>query len=192
MKTYSAWGLRVLTGLALFISIIACGPKSIIKVRVMDAETHRPIKGAAVAIRWLEDSLAVLSTQPKTLDAVQALSDEQGVFQIPQYPEKKYVLGVYKAGYICWSSRVIFLMNPDKSGTEKYQRRKRSQIQDGMQIELKPFTKEDSKLLHAGFTVMVAGESTDSNNGPFQQATESEFQLWREGLRKDFQNQFGD
>ena len=192
MKIYPAWGLRVLTGLALIISFVACSPKSLIKVQVMDAETHRPIEGAAVAIRWLEDSRVGLSAQNKTLEAVQALSDEQGIIQLPEYPEKKYILGVYKSGYICWSSRVIFLMNPDISGTEKYQRRKRYQIKDGMQIELRPLKKEDSKLLHAGFTVMVAGESTDSHNGPFQQATESEFQLWRQGLRKDFQDQFGD
>jgi hypothetical protein len=192
MKIYPAWGLRVLTGLVLFISFVACSPKGMIKVQVMDAETHRPIKGAAVAIRWLEDSIGGPTAQPKTLDAVQALSDEQGIFQIPEYPEKNYILGVYKRGYICWSSRVIFLMNPDKFGTEKYQRRKRYQIKDGMQIELKPLEKEDSKLLHAGFTVMVTGESTDSHNGPFQQATEPEFQLWRQGLRKDFQDQLGD
>ena len=191
MKTFPTWGIRVLAGLALIISLVACSPKCVIKARVMDAETHRPIKGAAVAIRWLEDSSTNPSAQPKTLDAVQALSDEQGVFQIPDYPGKKYILGVYKSGYICWSSRVIFLMNPDRSGTEKYQRRNRYQIEDGMQIELMPIDKE-SKLLHAGFTVMVAGESTDNHHGPFRQAIEPEFQLWREGLRKDFQDQFGE
>ena len=55
-----------------------------------------------------------------------------------------------------------------------------------------PFKKEDPRELHAGFTVMVAGESTDGQYGLFHQAIESEFRLWRESLRKDFRDQFGE
>jgi hypothetical protein len=61
-----------------------------------------------------------------------------------------------------------------------------------MEIELKPFKPEDSvRDLHAGFTVMVAGESADTQDGPFHQAIESEYRLWRESMRKDFIEKFG-
>ena len=43
----------------------------------------------------------------------------------------------------------------------------------------------------SGFTVMVAGESTDTDSGPFHEAIRSEYNLWRENLRKDFQKQMG-
>jgi len=38
---------------------------------------------------------------------------------------------------------------------------------------------------------MVAGEVSDASQGPFQQAVEPEYRLWRESLRKDFQKKFG-
>ena len=60
-----------------------------------------------------------------------------------------------------------------------------------MDIELLPFKKEHSRNLHAGFTIMVAGDSTNKPDGPFHRAIESEYHLWRENLRKEFQQQLG-
>ena len=60
-----------------------------------------------------------------------------------------------------------------------------------MQIGLRPLKNIHARDLHAGFTVMVAGESTDSDSGPFQEAIRSEYKLWRENLRKDFQKKMG-
>ena len=60
-----------------------------------------------------------------------------------------------------------------------------------MQIDLIPLKNIHARDLHAGFTVMVAGESTDTDSGPFQEAIQSEYKLWRENLRKDFQKQLG-
>jgi hypothetical protein len=60
-----------------------------------------------------------------------------------------------------------------------------------MEIKLEPFQTDHPRDLHAGFTMMVAGESTDSDMGPFHQAIQTEYQLWRENLRKDFQKQVG-
>ena len=191
MRNYPAKGVFILTGLVLFIFLISCGPKCVVRGRVVDAETRQPIKGAAVAIRWYTENSAQHSPQPETLDAVQALSDDKGVFLIPQYPDKKFVLGVYKNGYICWSSRDIFLVDPNVIDADKYRKRKNHRIKDGMQIDLIPLKDIHARDLHAGFTVMVAGESTDTDSGPFQEAIQSEYKLWRENLRKDFQKQLG-
>jgi hypothetical protein len=191
MKNYPATGATILTGLALIFSFLSCGPKSVVRGRVVDAETRQPIKGAAVAIRWYSDYSDNQSSKRDTVDAAQAVSDDEGVFNIPEYPDKQYILGVYKNGYVCWSSRDIFLMPPQKSRAGKYHKRKGPQLADGMEVELVPLHSDHSRDLHAGFTVMVAGESTDSELGPFNQAIQPEYQLWRNNLRNDFQKQIG-
>jgi hypothetical protein len=192
MKTYPAMSALMLTGLVLMISFVACSPKLMINGRVLDADTHQPIKGAALAIRWIADTPGQERGNTATFAAYQALSDDKGVFQLPEYPEKKYILGVYKHGYICWSSQDIFLIDPDAPVTNAYRKRKNYYLGNGMEIELKPFKPQGSaRDLHAGFTVMVAGESAEAQDGPFHQAIESEYRLWRESMRKDFIEKFG-
>ena len=144
--------------------------------------------GAAVAIKWLENGSEQGPSKISTYDTTQALSDKAGVFRIPEYPEKLYILGVYKKGYICWSNRDIFVESND---TGTYNKRYGYQLKDGVEIKLTPFKRGMSKARHAGFTVMVAGESTDTTNGPFNQAIKSEYRLWRENLWKNFQKKFG-
>lgn len=192
MKTYPAMSSLILIGLVLVISLVACSPKFMINGRVLDADTHKPIKGAAVAIRWVADTSGQERDNTATFEAYQALSDDKGVFQLPQYPKKKYFLGVYKHGYICWSSQDIFLIDPDAAIADEYRKRKNHSFGNGMEINLEPFKPEGSvRDLHAGFTVMVAGESTVAQEGPFHRAIESEYRLWRESLRKDFIEKFG-
>ena len=191
MKNYPATGATILTFLALIFSLVSCSPKSVVRGRVVDAETRQPIEGAAVAVRWYTDYPDNQSTKRGTVDAVQAVSDDKGVFNIPEYPDKKYILGVYKNGYVCWSSRDIFLMPPQESRVGKYHKRKSPQLADGMEVELMPLHSDHPRDLHAGFTVMVAGESTDSDLGPFHQAIQPEYKLWRKNLRDDFQKQIG-
>lgn len=191
MRVYPAAGAIILTGFALIFSLLSCSPKCVVRGRVVDAETRQPIKGAAVAIRWYTEDPAKQSAKRGTVDAVQAVSDDEGVFNIPEYPDKQYILGVYKNGYVCWSSRDIFLMPPQKSRVDKYHKRQSPQLADGMEVELKPLQNDHPRDLHAGFTVMVAGESTDSDLGPFHQAIQPEYQLWRNNLRNDFQKQIG-
>ncbi len=191
MKAYFTTVVLILTVLVFILSISTCSPKCVVRGRVLDAETQQPIKGAAVAIKWYTDTSARQSDETETADAMQTLSDEKGVFQIPEYPDKKYILGVYKSGYICWSSRDVFLNQPEPAAKKNYRPYKIPQIKDGMDIELLPFKKEHSRNLHAGFAVMVAGDSTNNPDGPFHQAIESEYHLWRENLRKEFQQQLG-
>ena len=79
--------------IALFLSLAACAPKSIINGRVIDAATGQPIEDAAVAIRWLETQSEDNSSTVHTFDAAQDLSDKDGNFSIPEYQDRKYVMG---------------------------------------------------------------------------------------------------
>ena len=191
MRNYSATGASIFTCLLLVISLISCSPKYVVKGRVIDAETQQPIQGAAVAIRWFAGVAENPSSKTGTIKAVQSLTDDRGVFKVPKYPETPHILGVYKNGYICWSSQDIFTVDPGMSRRDKYRKRKNHHIKEGMEIELEQLQKRHPRDMHAGFTVMVAGESTDSDFGPFHQAIQTEYQLWRENLRKDFQKQVG-
>ena len=191
MKAYFNTAAFILTSFVLILALITCSPKCVVRGRVVDAETRQPIKGAAVAIKWYPDTSAKRSGESETVDAVQALSDEKGLFQIPEYPDRKYILGVYKNGYICWSSRDDFLNQPTVEVQKRYRPKQSLQMNEGMVIELLPLKEEHSRDLHAGFAVMVAGESTNKPDGPFHQAIESEYHLWRENLRKDFQKKIG-
>ena len=186
-----ARGALVLTCLVLIISFLSCSPKCVVRGLVVDADTQQPIQDAAVAIRWFTGDSEQQPAEIATLDAVQALSDRKGIFKIPQYPDRNYILGVYKKGYVCWSSRDIFSNAQGTSEVKKYHRRKNHQLKEGMKIDLTPLNNSHPRDLHAGFTMMVAGESTDTDSGPFHQAIQPEYQLWRENLRKDFQKQVG-
>ncbi|CAB1060770.1 hypothetical protein D1BOALGB6SA_5537 [Olavius sp. associated proteobacterium Delta 1] len=191
MKNYPATGASIFSCLLLFISLISCSPKCVVRGRVVDAETRQPIQGAAVAIRWYTNDTAKQSAETGTIDAVQSVTGDRGDFKIPKYPDRQHILGVYKSGYICWSSQDIFTIDPGVSRMDEYRQRKNHRIKEGMEIELEQLQKSHPRDLHAGFAVMVAGESTDSDLGPFHQAIQTEYQLWRENLRNDFQQQVG-
>ena len=104
MKVYPATGALILTSLALIFPFISCSPKCVVKGRVVDAETQQPIEGAAVAIRWFTDYAERKSSNiGEILESAQDLSDGQGIFQLPDYEGKKYIMCVYKSGYVLWS-----------------------------------------------------------------------------------------
>ena len=173
----------LLISIALFLSLAACAPKSIINGRIVDAETDRPIKDAAVAIRWFENQSEDNPSTVHTFDAAQDLSDKDGNFSIPEYQDRKFVMGAYKEGYICWSSRSDF-----SGGTsEKTSLRFPPNVENGMEIRLAPLTEGHSRDEHAGFAVLVAGEVAESKKGPFYKAIMPLFRKWRDNLRKEFQ-----
>ena len=131
MREYPARGVLILTCLVVFIFLISCSPKCVVRGRVVDAETRQPIKGAAVAIRWYTDNSAQLSADPETWMPSRRLSDDKGFFQIPEYPDQKYILGVYKNGYICWSSRDIFLSRRMSIGADNIPEKEKTINQRG-------------------------------------------------------------
>ena len=177
----------LLTSIALFLSLAACAPKCVINGRVVDAVTDRPIKGAAVAIRWFENQSEENSSTVHTFDAAQDLSDKDGNFSIPEYQNKKYAMGVYKEGYICWSSRGDFSRGTQKTSHLNFPPR----VTNGMEIRLEPLKEGHSQDKHAGFTVLVAGEVAESKKGPFYKAIMPLFRKWRDNLRKEFRKKMG-
>jgi hypothetical protein len=187
MKTKFIQTALFLAGILFFLFLAACSPKCIINGRVVDAETEHPIKGAAVAIRWIEDQSETDSETPQTFDSAQDFSDKDGYFNIPEHPDKNFVMGVYKEGYICWSNRSSFT----SSKKEATIARQNIRLANDMQIRLEPLKAGDSRDQHAGFTVLVAEEVTESKESPFYEAIMPLFKRWRDNLRKQFRKTFG-
>ena len=154
---------------------------------MVDAETNQPIDGAAVAIRWFENQSETESGTAQTFAAAQDLSDKNGTFSIPGYREKNYAMGVYKEGYICWSNRSVFT----RDANEKTNPHLPLPVENGMQIRLNPLKEKHSRDEHAAFTVLVAGEVTQSKKGPFYRAILPLFREWRDNLRREFRRNIG-
>jgi hypothetical protein len=176
-----------LTGIIFFLSLAACAPKCIINGRVVDAETKHPIKGAAIAIRWVEDQPETNSETSQTFDSAQDFSDKDGYFKIPDHSDKNFVMGVYKEGYICWSNRSSFTSGKKEAAIA----RQNIRLADGMQVRLEPLKAGDSRDQHASFTVLVAEEVTESKQSPFYDAIKPLFKRWRDNLRQQFRKTFG-
>ena len=187
MKTKSIQPALVLAGILVFISLAACAPKCIINGRVVDAETEHPIKGAAIAIRWVEDQPDTNSATSQTFYSAQDFSDKDGYFNIPDHPGKNMVMGVYKEGYICWSSRNSFTTGKKEATIAQQNIR----AENGMLVRLEPLKPGHSEDQHAGFAVLVAEEVTDSKQSPFYNAIKPLFKRWRDNLRKQFRKTFG-
>jgi hypothetical protein len=186
MKAKSIRPKRLLAGILFFLCLAACAPKGFVNGRVVDAETQHPIKGAAVAIRWYDDQPEASSATTQTFDAAQDLSDKDGYFNIPDHPDKNFVMGVYKEGYICWSNRSSFANGKKAAAT-----RQNIRVEDGMHVRLEPLKAGHSRDQHAGFTVRVAEDVTESKQSPFYKAIKPLFKRWRDNLRKQFQKTFG-
>jgi hypothetical protein len=177
----------LMAGALLIFSLAACAPRYSINGRVVDAETEHPIKAAAVAVRWVEDGPETNSAKRQPYDFAQDFSDKNGYFEIPGHPDKNFVMGVYKEGYICWSNRSKF------TGGKKETRiaRQNLKVTDDMQIRLEPLKAGHSRDQHASFTVLVAEEVTESKQSPFYNAIRPLFKRWRDNLREQFRKAVG-
>ena len=187
MKASPIKRVLLLTSISLFFFLAACAPKQVINGRVVDAETDQPIKGAAVAIRWFENQSDNASGSADTFDVAQDISNKNGSFNIPHHPDKHLVMGVYKEGYICWSSRSSFSNGKNQPAIT----RKNPRIEDGIEVRLEPLKEGDSQDQHAGFTVLVAEEVTASKKSPFYKAIKPLFKRWRDNMRRQFRKMFG-
>lgn len=156
-----------------------------VKGQVVDAETGKPIEGAAVAIKWYEYKFGPpYASGYNKIETAEDLSDAEGFFQLPKYTFKHHDMGVYKTGYVCWSSDTIF--HPDRLFYETmFEKRKDHKLNDDMIVKLAPFKADYPRDKHASFTVRVWSRLSLRKSGPFGSAIDSEYQLDIKNLRKN-------
>ena len=148
--------ISMLCGFLCTFLITACSPKYIIQgetIRgmVVNDDSGNPISGAAVAIRWLRVPDHRDANSSTTFKAAQDVSDARGFFNIPLFLNRDYVMGVYKKGYICWSSREDFLDDPQVKDPHDAHLRNSSVIEDvgfGVQTPFRVDTHLQSLLLN--------------------------------------------
>ena len=92
MKKTSQIGSLSLTVLVCAVLIVSCG-KSTVTGRVVDAETGKPIEGAAVHIYWGKPGSGPpgLGGEVK-VDVAETLTDADGRFEVPKYNKYSYNL----------------------------------------------------------------------------------------------------
>ena len=196
MKQKSNFHFKFMScGIVLLALTMACSPKFVIQGemvqgRVVHNDTGMPIADAAVAIRWISNQDHRDTGKSTTFKASQDVSDEDGLFHIPKFKNRDYALGVYKEGYVCWYNRDSFLKNEGITENNPGHVIKIPLLENGMEIRLSPFRDSYSRERHAGFTVLVAGECTDTHNGPFNRAIRSEHNKWRDNLRNKYRKLF--
>jgi hypothetical protein len=171
--------------ISLALSTFACGTRHMIQGQVKDAETGKPIEGAAVAIHWYKYKIGPpLASGYKRVETAEDLTDNKGYFKLPRYTSRKYYMGAYKEGYVCWNNETI--LHPlGKSYEDRIEKRTGHRVYDGMVIKLEPFKSEYPRNKHAGYTVNVAGRLFTSGFGLFDKAIESETRLYRKILQED-------
>ena len=196
MKQKCSFRLKLaLCGFVLLLPTLACSPKFVIQGetvqgRVVHNDSGMPIADAAVAIRWIDHGDIRDTGKSTTFKASQDVSDQNGIFHIPIFENRDYALGVYKEGYVCWYNRDNFLTNEGITAKNLGHITINPALENGLEIRLTPFDASYSLQRHAGFTVRVAGECTDTNSGPFNRAIRSQYQLWQDNLRDRYRKLF--
>lgn len=157
----------------------ACA-RSIIKGKVVDLDTGKPIVKAAVYIDWWKVKGIPGLWHSEDVESAETLTDDQGLFEIPEYSTmvNEFRMAVYKVGYVCWSSERVF---------PTYEERKGFSLSDGMVIKLEPFRDKYSREKHADFAIRAAISST----GLFFEATKPERQIQYDLIRKRKQEKEG-
>jgi hypothetical protein len=175
--------MRVTTIILAMIPLLAsCGMHYNINGKVIDAKTEDPIEGAVVAIKWIRYKLAPpgYPTPKERYGTTEYITDSKGNFIIPKYPFGTSFMGVYKKGYICWSSDTNF--NPNGRNEDEMFEHKRINIEDGMRILIKEKHIPFPYIKHAGFVQMV----NTKLSWPipiFSKFTEDEYEIYRNFIR---------
>ena len=144
----------LLIGLVLFVVWVECEQRFVVKGRVVDATTGKPIEGASVAISWTGHHFpSFYSSGSYVIENAKTTSNQDGYFEIPKYFFKSSYMGVYEKGHVCWSSNRIFL----KGGKGK--RRRGFWVKNGMTIQLEPMTSDYPRFKHASFIIAVSSAS---------------------------------
>jgi len=145
MRATSITCLVILICTLLALTIQGCGKRTLTG-RIVDAESGKPIEGAAVLIQWTKPGNVPGLSGNREIDADEDISNAEGYFKIPGYSTllAQFRIVAYKKGYVCWSSEKIF---------PSYERRKDFSLRNGMVIRLEPFKESYSREEHAEFTL---------------------------------------
>ena len=161
----------------------ACGMHHNIKGQVIDAQTGEPVEGAVVAINWIRYKIAPpgYPTPKERYGTTEDITDAQGGFTIPKYTIGTHFMGIYKPGYVCWSSDMIF--NPQGKDEDEMFVHRWVKVKNGMVIELEPKEKNFLEVKHASFTLDVARRFS-APSPLFTDAVMEERKLYRRNIRK--------
>ncbi len=175
--------------LIIFTLLVVCMPSGCdkdkhypVQGRVIDAVTRQPVEGAVVAVNWVRYKFSPpgLGTNKERYGTSESITDTQGQFVIPNYVHGSCFMGIYKQGYVCWSSKKVY--NPKgRTYEEKYKRRKGFRVEDGMVIELQPIEKEGFPVLEHARFVMLVNDKFDVDN-LFTAAIKGEYEIYRKGV----------
>lgn len=149
--------------------------RSIVSGQVVDAETEKPIEGAAIFIEWTKRGPGPPGLAGEvTVEVAETLTDSEGHFEVPKYSTwfKDYTMAVYMKGYVCWSSWKVFPGWKDRKGFK---------LKNKMLIKLERFKEEYSKEDHARFTSSI---SLGTRGGDFNKATKREREIERYYIKK--------
>lgn len=174
---------RILVLLIVTPLFVSCGMHYNIKGKVVDARTGEPIEGAVVAIKWVRYKLAPpgFPTPKERYGTTEDLTDPQGDFTIPKYPIGTHFMGVYKSGYVCWSSDKIF--NPQGKTDDERIIHRWEKIRNGMVVKLESKTFDFPEVKHA-FFVSTIGNRLSSPKPKFNDATREERSIEMEYIRR--------
>ena len=144
MKLKQAWPLRKWVVLTAVILLGGCGYYPPINVKVIDAETEKPIEGAVLLAQWTISSGMGFNAS-SNFKVVEVVSDEDGKMYVEGVTKSgvnKPKVTVYKKGYVAWNNRLIF---------PEYVLRKDFSWADGYIFKLERFKPEYSHSKHVSF-----------------------------------------
>jgi hypothetical protein len=162
---------------------ISCGVHYSVDGQVVDAKTGQPVQGAVVAVNWQRTKLGIpgLPVPYKNYGTFESVTDANGNFTVPRYLIGHHFMGVYKTGYICWSSKTIF--KPEgKDWKEMFARRHGHKVKNGMLVKLEAKSGLFPKVKHANFVQRVC-TSLSSPKPLFNKATNKEYKIYMDNIK---------
>ena len=166
----------------------ACGMHHNIKGQVIDAQTKEPVEGAVVAINWIRYKIAPpgYPTPKERYGITEDITDALGGFTIPKYTIGTHFMGIYKPGYVCWGSDMIF--NQQGKDEDEMFVHRWVKVKNGMVIELEQKGKNFPEVKHASF-VQTIETKIKSPTPFFIEATKEEYKIYMDNIRRQMKEE---
>lgn len=139
----------------LFIAFALSGCARPATFRVLDSESNEPIEGAVALATWTDSKGLPGLSYTHTAKAIEMVTDSDGIFQIPMIVGilalQKPHLKVYKAGYVGWDSRWIYLGPYEADRTMSREVRRSNFSMEDQDLFLEPWQDQYSFMSHSKF-----------------------------------------